>query len=136
MTLVVLFLHWNYIRGKGASYLADAIGENETLMVFDGSFNSFGAAENNVSAKSWRDMFMINRALVHLDLSHNGFKFADCKILGEGLKENHSILGLHMIGNEGAVDVLGYINPEPTPNLGLSHVFTRIDRIHNPPNLF
>jgi hypothetical protein len=36
-------LHWNKIRGKGATLLAKAIKVNETLQVFDASFNSFGS---------------------------------------------------------------------------------------------
>lgn len=34
-----------------------------------------------------------------------------------------------MLGNSGSVDVLGYIKPEENTELGLSHIFTRIDRI-------
>jgi len=33
-----------------------------------------------------------------------------------------------MIGNEGSMDVLGYLNPESKVNISISHVFTRIDR--------
>ena len=29
--------------------------------------------------------------------------------IGEGLKENHTILGLHMLGNEAEVDALGFV---------------------------
>lgn len=30
--------------------------------------------------------------------------------MNEGLKENHSILGLHLIGNELGIDSLGFIS--------------------------
>lgn len=33
-------------------------------------------------------------------------------VLGEGLKENHSILGIHMLGNEAKVDQLGFVDPK------------------------
>ncbi len=82
VTLSVLFLHWNNIKGKGATYLAQALLDNDKLLVFDSSFNSFGASENNESAHAWARLFAGNKTLLHLDLSHNGFKAADCKILG------------------------------------------------------
>ena len=31
--------------------------------------------------------------------------------LGDGLKLNHSILGIHMMGNEAKVDELGFLEP-------------------------
>ena len=45
------------------------------------------------------NMFKNNRALVHVDLSNNGLSAADCKDMQEGLRLNHTILGLHMGGN-------------------------------------
>ena len=31
--------------------------------------------------------------------------------IGEGLKDNHTILGLHMQGNDARVDSLGFVTP-------------------------
>jgi hypothetical protein len=45
-------------------------------------------------------MFKENKTLVHVDLSHNNFKKLDCEIIDEGLKENHTIYGIHMMGND------------------------------------
>lgn len=45
-------------------------------------------------------MFKENKTLVHMDLSHNNFKKSDCEIIDQGLKENHTLLGIHMVGNE------------------------------------
>lgn len=129
--LSVLLLHWNYIKGQGGIDLADALSVNEKLLVFDCSFNSFGSSEKNQSAKSWKNMLMENKTLVHIDLSHNGFKLQDCTIIAEGLKQNHTILGIHMAGNAGSIDVLGYLNPEKDNELGLCHIFTRIDCMLN-----
>jgi hypothetical protein len=81
-TLAVLCIHWNYIRGKGSMELANALATNDTLQVFDASFNSFGSCEDNISSKAWRNLFLTNKKLLHLDLSHNAFKVTDCKILG------------------------------------------------------
>jgi tRNA A-37 threonylcarbamoyl transferase component Bud32 len=46
------------------------------------------------------NMFKENKTLIHVDLSHNNFKKADCMIIDEGLKENHTIFGIHMLGND------------------------------------
>lgn len=46
-------------------------------------------------AERWSKMFRINKSLVHVDMSHNHIKEIDCEIIGEGLKSNHNILGLH-----------------------------------------
>jgi Ran GTPase-activating protein (RanGAP) involved in mRNA processing and transport len=39
----VLLLHWNRIRGKGATQLAKAVKVNNSLQVLDASFNAFGS---------------------------------------------------------------------------------------------
>lgn len=57
----------------------------------------------------WADCFKENKTLIHVDLSHNNFKKTDCKVIAEGLKENHTILGLHMIGNEVDTNSKGFI---------------------------
>jgi hypothetical protein len=33
-------------------------------------------------------------------------------MMGEGLKVNHTILGIHLMGNEARVDELGFVTPE------------------------
>jgi len=45
-------------------------------------------------------MFKENKTLLHMDLSHNNFNKQDCEVIDEGLKENHSLYGIHMVGNE------------------------------------
>ena len=46
-------------------------------------------------AEKWNRMFTKNKSLLHVDLSHNKIKATDCEIIAEGLRPNHSILGLH-----------------------------------------
>lgn len=41
--LNVLFMRWNQIKAKGASYLCKSIQGNEVLQILDVSFNSFGS---------------------------------------------------------------------------------------------
>jgi hypothetical protein len=67
-----------------------------------------------------------NKTLVHLDFSFNQFKINDVQVLGEGLKQNHSILGIHLMGNYAKVDELGFITPEKAMDEATSHVFIRI----------
>ena len=47
--------------------------------------------------------------LRHVDISYNSLDKAECDKLGEGIKDNHSLWGLHMMGNECLIDSLGYI---------------------------
>ena len=46
-------------------------------------------------------------------------------IISEGLKENHTILGLHMIGNQKNTDAMGYITSRDC-NPAASHIMTRL----------
>ena len=52
-----------------------------------------------------------NIDLIHLDISHNSINYIDCKLLSEKVKSNHTILGIHLDGNEMEIDGLGFINP-------------------------
>jgi len=123
-TLRVLLLHWNKIRSKGACSLAKAMRSTHSLQIFDSSFNAFGS--NRVAAKKWAKTFKVNVSLIHVDLSFNQFKVDDIRLLGEGLKLNHRILGIHLMGNEASVDELGFVTPEKTLDQASLHVFTRI----------
>ncbi len=42
--------------------------------------------------------------LIHVDFSNNDFSAAEIEVIAEGLKENHTILGIHMLGNEAMTD--------------------------------
>jgi len=54
---------------------------------------------------------MKNRTLVHVDISFNGFSTEDMMAIGDGLRENHSLLGFHIEGNNAKMDTLGFILP-------------------------
>jgi hypothetical protein len=60
-------------------------------------------------ALAMKSMFASNKTMIHIDLSYNGFMQDELKVMGEGLKDNHTILGLHMLGNQQTTDSLGYI---------------------------
>lgn len=57
----------------------------------------------------WRKALMKNRSLLHLDISHNQFKADDMEVIGDGLKENHTLLGLHAVGHNSEIDHNGFI---------------------------
>lgn len=124
--LKVLTFHWNKITGKGGIYIAKALTNNKYLLVLDGSYNSLGSSSDNASSKAFSQLFKNNDFLLHLDLSHNGFKEIDCQILSNGLNENHTILGIHLQGNETSVDAKGFLKVGKNVNPSYSHVISRI----------
>lgn len=75
-------------------------------------------------------MFILNKSIVHLDLSFNGFRKLELLVMNEGLKENHSIMGLHLLGNEVLPDSLGFVSASEegssVNDVSSAHVMTRI----------
>ena len=57
-----------------------------------------------------------NLKIIHIDISHNNLNNIDCKFLSGEIKDNHSILGLHVDGNEMEIDSLGFIAPLDNTN--------------------
>lgn len=55
-------------------------------------------------ANQWKQCFEQNQTLLHVDISHNGFTNNEIDIMADGLKSNHTILGIHMGGNDAEVD--------------------------------
>ena len=49
--------------------------------------------------------------LIHLNISHNNLPYEDCQLISEESKNNRSILGFHVDGNEMKIDALGFIHP-------------------------
>jgi len=54
----------------------------------------------------------MNKSLIHVDISNNGIDWTEMEIIGEGLKNNHTILGIHVNGNKAQVDSKGFIIPK------------------------
>ena len=54
----------------------------------------------------------MNNELKHLDISFNRFNFEEITIIAEKLKANHSILGIHVQGNQAKYDHKGYLHPK------------------------
>jgi hypothetical protein len=128
-SITALFLSWNEIKGEGARLLARGLQENNQIKVFDMSFNPIGSMhfQKTSCIKSLSDAFSANKTLMHVDFSYCGFSNDDLENLNFGLKYNHSILGIHMIGNQGGIDSLGFLagNMDPPSS---SQLISKIDK--------
>ena len=82
-------------------------------------------------SEAWSNALRENVNLIHLDFSHNYFDSRELEVINEGLSDNHTILGLHMAGNEGETDAQGFIKPHDHSgqidnNVASFSIFTRI----------
>eukprot|EP01029_Cantina_marsupialis_P004769 TRINITY_DN14985_c0_g1_i3.p1 TRINITY_DN14985_c0_g1~~TRINITY_DN14985_c0_g1_i3.p1 ORF type:complete len:916 (-),score=232.05 TRINITY_DN14985_c0_g1_i3:194-2941(-) len=102
-------ISWNNIRSTAAVEFGERLKENKTLKVLNISFNAFGSSAKQSALIALSEAFKVHPTLYHVDLSHNMLNAADCEVLGEALKENHIIIGLHMEGNSAWTDSRGYI---------------------------
>jgi hypothetical protein len=79
-------------------------------MFFDGSFNMLGNKRNGEFGQKMADA--VNRgALKHLDISYNSLDKIECEVFGKGIIDNHTLWGLHILGNECIIDSMGFIRP-------------------------
>ncbi|CAG9323140.1 unnamed protein product [Blepharisma stoltei] len=125
-TLQKLDLHWNNIRGEGAKMICRAISHNKSLKILDLSWNAISSPPLDNACKFLSRAFQKHPLLFHVDLSHNGLSLNDAQVLSEGLAHNHTIMGIHMEGNQGIVDALGFVSPSKFDKPGQAHIFTRI----------
>lgn len=125
-SLLKLDLHWNKIRSEGAKAIATALKYNTQLRVLDLSWNALSSPTLDNCAGILGSALSVHNKLFHVDFSHNRFKLSDSALIAKGSLENHSIMGLHMEGNDSDVDPVGFINASGSKNPGKAHVFTRI----------
>ena len=76
-----------------------------------------------------------NTELLHLDISYNNINAVDAKAISENIKDNHTILGIHVDGNDWWVDELGFVFPIEKSNYKQNHfaksqIFYRIANDH------
>lgn len=120
-----LDVHWNHFSGEGARALVLGLIENGKaggrLHTVNLSFNPLGKVGGEDICIQLAKLFAETASLRHLDLSKCDLSAELCQILADGMKENTSIMGLHMSGNEACVDPLGLIvlNPSNTNVMGL-----------------
>lgn len=126
-TVKYLDLHWNVLGKGGFSEFCEGLTDNESLRHLDLSWNSLGRGLSLLNSKSLSKCLSHQQALQHLDLSNNYFNQKECEIIGEGLKVNKKIYGIHMQGNDCEVDSKGYIIPiEYSNKTEQGHLHTRI----------
>lgn len=123
----ILDLHWNRIRGAGAVAFFNGLQRNNTLKQLDLSWNAMGREDSLEVTKAMGEALNTNTKLMHLDISYNHFTIGECKLLGEGLLNNHTILGLHVEGNCCTLDSRGFLLPTSSELKGDSgHYFKRM----------
>lgn len=127
-TVKCLDLNWNQFGGDGGFSLLEGLYENNIAFVSRGggirrlslAWNRLGSGKHpdvlkkQQSAKCARQLtniFQECEALFHLDLSYNGFDAEDCATMAAGIASNHTLFGLHLVGNEAAIDDSGFIVP-------------------------
>jgi hypothetical protein len=64
--------------------------------------------------------------LKHLDISYNSMDKDECAIFGKTIIDNHTLWGLHMLGNECVVDSMNFIRP------GLRQIIQSRDILYSP----
>lgn len=135
--LQALDLHWNRLHGAGAAALMQGLYENACSI--QGQLWRVNLAWNRLGQRCQASQSQVNHdrasctceacracsrtvlalarvlsegtVLFHLDLSYNGFCSAHCAALGEALRHNHTLFGLHVTGNEASIDDVGFIVP-------------------------
>jgi hypothetical protein len=130
-SLTELDISWNKIGGPGGIAIVEAMRKNTSITSLDISWNALATAGVRGTAqlisKHMSVMFQENKSLTHLDISNNHFSSHDCSAMSVGLKQNHTLLGIHITGNGGSVDANGELLPDATPwPLESGHAISRI----------
>jgi hypothetical protein len=92
-----------------ADSIFKGLAENQGnhLRFLDLSFNTIG-----VDFEGYQKLFGFKAlekltSLHHLDMSYNSMSYEQCKLIGECLKKNTSIIGFHSEGNALVLDAWG-----------------------------
>jgi NLR family CARD domain-containing protein 3 len=123
-----LDLHWNSLKDTGALLIFEGLKSNVSLKELDISWNYIGRSSTQ-TIKSISDCLSVAEGLRHLDISFNYLTALECSILGQGLTNNHEILGIHILGNEAIIDSQGFVHSSPMIKTEESHLYKRL--FHN-----
>lgn len=101
----------NFIKAPGAIKLLNSLVQSKTIKYLDLKWNNIGAfiPSPGKLAQALSNLFKAG-VIWHLDISYNQINHLECYKLGTLIKDNHSVIGLHMNGNEGYLDPLGFIH--------------------------
>eukprot|EP00928_Gymnodinium_smaydae_P034387 TRINITY_DN24383_c0_g2_i5.p1 TRINITY_DN24383_c0_g2~~TRINITY_DN24383_c0_g2_i5.p1 ORF type:complete len:1121 (-),score=220.63 TRINITY_DN24383_c0_g2_i5:33-3395(-) len=114
-SLEELELRWNNITGEPARDLIKGIRDNwqvgGTLRTVDLSWNPLGKVSGEETCRHLSQLIAENNTMVHVDISNCYLNASQCAIVAEGLRENRTILGLHISGNEASFNARGFLVP-------------------------
>ena len=129
-----LAIHWNKLTGNGLGIIIKALTQNKKIKILDLSWNALGSY-NKIGdysvGKCLGEYLKDNKSLIHLDISFNGISKSDCILIGEGIKDNHTLLGIHLRGNEGTVDTLGFV--KESREKAKDYEINKADRVYDVP---
>ncbi|CAJ1350577.1 unnamed protein product, partial [Effrenium voratum] len=115
--LTRLSLRRNRLTGCGMAALFRGILENARtggqLADVDVAWNPM-ASDGLQAAKVIAMVFQESATLYHCDLSYCRLNCGACEVLGVGLRDNHSLYGLHVVGNSATMDADGFLTPMAT----------------------
>lgn len=67
-----------------------------------------------------------NGVLKHVDLSYNSMDKSECEVFGLTIHSNHSLWGLHLMGNDCIIDSMGFVRA------GVKKALQSRDILHSP----
>ena len=129
------------LRNAGACAVFDAITAKTSVESLDVGYNAIGTATDTErdAVKCLAKMVGEDEggcSLTHLNVSHNQMNAKDCEIIGKALEKNHTLMGIHVEGNQGFIDSRGFLIPDAEGNESVHQahatVFSRILPLVNP----
>lgn len=109
LNVLNLELHYNSFNGYNFMPFIESLNMLK-LKKLDLSWNNIGTSTECVQLLA--DKISENKILYQLDLSHNNIKDIVVTYFNEKLAQNHSLIGLHLSGNQISLDMAGYILKE------------------------
>jgi hypothetical protein len=115
VNLIRLSLHGNFLLACGGAALFRGLLQNidngGKLADLDIAWNGLNEGNAVDCAKVLSDVLARPSTLFHLDLSYNGMDAQCCEIISRGMRDNHHLYGLHMVGNAIMMDSNGFLMP-------------------------
>ena len=116
--LRILKLQWNKIHSEGAIHLCENLAHSATIRNLDLSWNMLGTKGTKKTQEFIHALGkVVNSGMLrHLDISYNSIKLEECKLFGDLIRNNETLYGLHMHGNQWMVDTYGVVRTEKKYN--------------------
>lgn len=113
--LARLSLHGNSLCGHAGAALFNGVKQNASkggqIADLDVAWNHLGDAGAASGAEALAEALRVSVTLYHLDLSYNNLGAASCQVIAQGLRDNHHLYGLHIVGNAATIDADGFVSP-------------------------